>query len=350
MGTAQESRPGRNTPGAADKSETSGMREGAEKGVARRTGDPLPSPLPSWNDTATRRALVGFVETVSRPGDGYVPPEERVAVFDNDGTLWCEKPMPIELGFILERLAAMVGDDPSLRERQPWKAAVEHDEAWLGGAIDKHYAGDDRAVKTLIGGVLQAFAGWPVEKYTAAATAFVGQGRHRKLARSFLQCGYRPMVELLQYLRANGFATYIVSGGNRDFMRTFAQEIYEIPPERVIGSSNELRYQGGEHNSVVYQAAPDVFDDGPAKPVRIWSRIGRRPILACGNSNGDIPMLDFAGGASRAPLRLLVRHDDDKREFDYMTGADTALARAKTQDWKVISMKNDWSCVFDAQQ
>jgi phosphoserine phosphatase len=256
--------------------------------------------------------VIEFVESATRKGDGDIPPEERVAVFDNDGTLWCEKPMPIELGFILQRLAAMADEDPALRLRQPWKAAHDEDYAWLGDVVVKHYAGDDREVKTLLGGVVRAFAGWSVEDYATAADAFMRNGRHPTLGRSFFECGYRPMVELLRYLEAGGFANYIASGGSRDFMRGFAQGIYGIPPERVIGSSNELRYRGNGHGSVVYQAEPDVFDDGPAKPVRIWSRIGRRPILAVGNSNGDLPMLQFAGGPSRPALRLLVLPDDGR--------------------------------------
>ena len=304
-------------------------------------------PLPSWNDGETRKTLMAFVESVTRPGESYVPPEGRIAVFDNDGTLWCEKPMPVELGFMLQRFAEMAQEDPSLRDRQPWKAAYDRDEAWLSGVLTKHYSGDDSDVKVLMGGILRAFADWSVEEYGAAADTFVREKRHPTLGRAFSECGYRPMVELLRYLEANGFETYIASGGNRDFMRGFAQAIYKIPPERVIGSSNELRYQDDRQGgSVLYQAAPDVFDDGPAKPVRIWSRIGRRPILAAGNSNGDIPMLDFAGTAVRRALRLLVLHDDEQREFDYTAGAEAALERAKAHDWTVISVKNDWACVF----
>ena len=155
------------------------------------------------------------------------------------------------------------------------------------------------------------------------------------------------MVELLRYLAANGFTCYIASGGDRDFMRTVTEDIYGIPPERVIGTSSALRYrendQGGD---VVYRAHPDVFDDGPAKPVRIWSRIGRRPLIAVGNSNGDMPMLDYAGGSSRPTLRLLVLHDDEAREFAYVAGAEQALERARSHGWTVVSIKNDWASVF----
>jgi phosphoserine phosphatase len=308
----------------------------------------LDNPLPSWNDAAARQAIVRFVETVtSRDGPGYVPPEERVAVFDNDGTLWCEKPMPIELGFILGRLAAMAEQDPSLRARQPWKAAYSKDYGWLGEVVTKHYHGDDSDLKVLLGGILQAFAGMRVDDYAAAAESFLHRGRHPTLGRGFHQCGYLPMVELLRYLETNGFTCFIASGGDRDFMRPVTQAIYGIPAHRVIGSSNALRYEPDEHGgSIVYLAEPDVFDDGPVKPVRIWSRIGRRPILAAGNSNGDLPMLRFVGGPSRPGLRLLVLHDDPDREFDYVAGAERALEEAKAQGWTVVSIKRDWATVF----
>lgn len=303
--------------------------------------------LPSWRESAALEAITSFVEATTREGGTFVPRESRVAVFDNDGTLWCEKPMPNELAFLLQRLDRMARSEAALRERQPWKAAYEKDYEWLNETIVKHYSGDDSGLKTLAQGVLGAFAGWSVEDYAAAADGFV-KTEHPTLGRSFLRTGYLPMVELLRYLEANGFQTYIASGGSRDFMRRFAQEIYGIPPERVIGSSTELRYRAdadGNGGDIVYQAEPEVFDDGPAKPVRIWSRIGRRPILACGNSNGDVPMLEFAGG--RQTLRLLVLHDDQEREFAYTRGAEVALARAKKEAWSVISMKNDWARVFD---
>ena len=304
--------------------------------------------LVSWNDGATKVAILDFVVRVTKKGSAdFVEPEARVAVFDNDGTLWCEKPMPIELGFILQRLAIMAKQDASLRERQPWKAAFSRDYAWLGTAITKHYHGDDSDVKVLIGGVLKAFAGLTVEAYEAAAETFLHHALHPTLKRRFCDCGYQPMVELLHYLEANGFTTFIVSGGDRDFMRTVTQEIYGIPPERVIGSSNALRYQETEYGgSIVYQAKADIFDDGPTKPVRIWSRIGRRPIFAAGNSNGDLQMLEFAAHPSRPSLRLLVNHDDEKREFAYQAGAEESLKYARERGWTVPSIKEDWETVF----
>jgi phosphoserine phosphatase len=301
------------------------------------------SDLRSWNDTPTTEAIVAFAETADRD----VPPEERIAVFDNDGTLWCEKPMPVELVFILERLAAMADADESLRRKQPWRAAHEKDYAWLGGVIEKHYAGDDSDVKVLMGGILQAFAGQTVDEYVSGAAAFLDGAPHPTLGRRLRDCGYVPMVELLRFLESHGFTCYIASGGNRDFMRAVTGDIYAIPPERVVGSSNGLRYTDDEHGgAVAYLAEPDVFDDGPVKPVRIWSRIGRRPLAAGGNSNGDVPMLRFAGGKNRPALRLLVLHDDPEREFDYVKGAETALDRARDEGWTVVSVKDDWATVF----
>jgi hypothetical protein len=304
--------------------------------------------LASWNDTPTRAAILEFVDRVTTEGGpDYMPRSERVATFDNDGTLWCEKPMPIELGFILVRLAEMAEADGSLRQRQPWKAARERDYGWLGAAITKHYHGDDADVKVLMAGILQAFAGSSVEEYAHAADTFLRGGEHPTLGRTFHACGYLPMIELLRYLEANGFTNYIASGGDRDFMRPVTEEIYGIPTERVIGSSNALRYLDDEHGgTITYAAEPDVFDDGPVKPTRIWSRIGQRPILAGGNSNGDIPMLRYAGGKGRPGLRLLVLHDDAEREFDYTAGAEKSLETAAAHGWTVISIKNDWNAVF----
>ena len=255
--------------------------------------------LTSWNDTPTRKAIVDFVERVTTEGGpDYVPPAERIAVFDNDGTLWCEKPMPIELGFILLRLAEMAEADESLRERQPWKAAREKDYAWLGEVITKHYHGDDTDVKVLMGGIVQAFAGMTRRGLRGRGPRLPATAaRHPTLGRPLPRCGYLPMVELLRYLEANGFTNYIASGGDRDFMRPVTEEIYGIPETGHRQLERALRYLEDEHGGTsVYQAEMDVFDDGPVKPVRIWSRIGRRPILAGGNSNGDIPMLRYAGG------------------------------------------------------
>jgi phosphoserine phosphatase len=305
-------------------------------------------PLPSWNDTPTRHAITQFVEAASSAsGPGSMPLEQRVATFDNDGTLWCEKPMPIQLDFTMRRFAAMAEADASLHDRQPWKAAYEQDLRWLGAAMVKHYRGDDSDLALLIAAVPQAFAGLTVEAYADEVDAFFRAADHPQLGRPYLTCGYQPMIELLRYLEDHGFATYIASGGDRDFMRPVAGGLYGVPPERVIGSSLTLDYRhDGEGGGLLYKPQMEFFDDGPTKPVRIWSRIGRRPTVAVGNSNGDVPMLHFAGGPSGAALRLLLLHDDPDREFDYTAGAENALDQARAHGWTVISIKDDWSTVF----
>ncbi len=300
--------------------------------------------LESWNDGAARRAIVQFVE---RTVSDAVPVEERVAVFDNDGTLWCEKPMPIQLDFILRRLVAMAVATPDLQERQPWKAAFEHDYAWFGQLMAEHYAGDDTNVRTLAGGILAAYDGISVEEFEAQSDAFLRSAKHPTLGRGYLETAYAPMVELLGYLEANGFSNYIASGGGRDFMRPVSQQVYGIPRERVIGSASTFEYTSDDSGgTITHKAEADYLDDGPQKPIRIWSRIGRRPLLAAGNSNGDIPMLAFTHHPDKASLRLLVRHDDAAREFDYTTGAETALEQADTSGWTVVSIRDDWATVF----
>jgi phosphoserine phosphatase len=300
--------------------------------------------LTSWSDGAAKRAVVEFVE---RTVADAVPVEERIAVFDNDGTLWCEKPMPIQADFILRRLYEMAEADPKLRDRQPWKAAHERDYAWLGKVLDDHYAGDDTNVRTLLGGVLAAYQGISVDDFEAKADAFLRSAQHPTLGRGYLECAYAPMVELLAYLEANGFSNYIASGGGRDFMRPISQDVYGVPRERVIGSATALEYTSDERGgTITHKAEADYLDDGPQKPIRIWSRTGRRPLLAAGNSNGDIAMLDFAQHPDKPSLRLLVLHDDAEREFDYTRGAEQALDKARTDNWTVVSVKNDWASVF----
>ncbi len=316
--------------------------------IARVGEQLMPEPLPSWHDGAARDAVVDFVrETCGEGSREPVPVAERVAVFDNDGTLWCEKPMPIQLDFILRRFAAMAQGDPALRERQPWKAAHERDHSWFGTVLAEHYAGDDTNVRTLAAGVLAAFADISVEDFAAQAESFLRGTHHPTLGRGYLECAYAPMVELLGYLRANGFTNYIASGGGRDFMRPISAEVYGVPPESVIGSSTALAYTPGENGgAITRQAAADYLDDGPEKPVHIWTRTGRRPVLGAGNSNGDIEMLDYAQHPDKPSLRLLLVHDDAEREFDYVSGAERALERAGEQGWTLVSVKDDWRAVF----
>ena len=300
--------------------------------------------LTSWKPGAAKQAVVEFVQRTVSEG---VPVEERVAVFDNDGTLWCEKPMPIQADFILRRLYEMANADSALRERQPWKAAYERDYGWFATVLAEHYAGNDTNVGTLLAGILDAFAGITIEEFEAESDAFLRTAQHPTLGRGYLQCAYVPMIELLGYLEAHGFTNYIASGGGRDFMRPISQEVYGIPRERVIGSASTFEYSSSDRGgTITHKAEADFLDDFEQKPIRIWSRIGRRPLLAAGNSNGDIPMLEFSQHNDRPYLDLLVLHDDANREFDYTTGAEQALQRAADEGWKVISIENDWAIVF----
>jgi phosphoglycolate phosphatase-like HAD superfamily hydrolase len=295
--------------------------------------------LDSWNDGPTKSAIVEFVDRVARD----VPPEQRVAVFDNDGTLWCEKPAYIQLDFLIRRLAEQAALDPSLASRQPYQAATEGDLSWFGDAVTRHYNGDDSAVKVLAAGILSAYAGLTVEEHAQRVAAFFAAATHPTLGRPYTQCGYAPMVELLHYLERDGFTSYIASGGGRDFMRPVTAQMYGIPPERVIGSSVGLDFVDGHLRTT---ATPEFLDDGPVKPVRIWDRIGRRPLLAVGNSNGDLQMLQHTAAGPGPSMCLLVLHDDAQREFDYVAGAEHAIDEAKSQEWPIISMRTDWATIF----
>ncbi|WP_448256538.1 HAD family hydrolase [Microbacterium aurum] len=303
--------------------------------------------LPSWRDGSARAAIIDFIGAVTdAAGPDFVPAAARVAVFDNDGTLWTEKPMPTQLHYLLQQWKAQAAADPALAARQPYRAALTGDVAWLGAAVDKHYAGDDSDLRELIAAVAASSAGASVGEYEASVAAFYREARHLTLDSAYAQTVYQPMVELIRLLDAADFRTYIVSGGERDFMRPMTEEYYGIPTQRVIGTGMGLAYDE-ETNDVRYTAALDFFNDGPEKPVRIWNRVGRRPILAGGNSNGDIPMLRFAQGGARS-LALLVHHDDDTGRGDapYDKGAERALAVAPDEGFTVVSVRDDWARVF----
>ena len=304
--------------------------------------------LSSWNDGPTKSAITDFVVRVTEEGGpDYVEPAARVAVFDNDGTLWTEKPLLIQLDFTIRRFRELAENDRVLRTQQPYQDAYEGDLDWMGAAMVKHYRGDDSDLKLLMLAVPRAFESLTVGDYDQRVKEFFDQADNPGLKRPYRECGYLPMIELLRYLEANGFATYIASGGDRDFMRPVAEDMYGIPPERIIGSALGITYSSeGGQSALMYKGAMDFFDDGPEKPIRIWSRIGRRPILAFGNSNGDVPMLAYSGTESVPGLRLLLLHDDAGREFDYVAGAEQALDIAARQNWTVVSMKNDWNTVF----
>ncbi|UQY87797.1 haloacid dehalogenase-like hydrolase [Stenotrophomonas rhizophila] len=304
--------------------------------------------LKSWNAGATRQAIIAFVARVTlEDGPDYVPPAARIAVFDNDGCLWCEKPTPIQAGFLLRRIAEQAEADPALRDRQPWKAVHEKDQAWLGDVITKHYEGDDTTLKEMAAGLLSAYAEDDVESFASKADQFLRSEENPVLKRPYLKTAYAPMRELLQYLEANQFTNYIVSGGGRDFMRPITHELYGVPPERVVGTTVALQYREEDGiGKLVHTSKLEVFDDGPNKVVRIWSRIGARPIFAAGNSNGDIQMLQFATQGKGASLALLVTHDDDERDIAYTSGAQKSVALAKERGWPLVSVREDWAKVF----
>ena len=305
--------------------------------------------LPSWKDGPTRAAIVDFVQRVTRDGSpDHLPPEARIAVFDNDGTLWCEQPFPIQTGFLFGKIAEQVKADPSLGAKQPWKAVVENDHAWLGNAITKHYRGDDSDLKVMAAGLLSAYAGERVEDFAAKAEDFLRTSDNPVLKRPNLKTAYAPMRELLHYLADHGFTNYIVSGGGRDFMRPVTRELYGVPPERVVGTTVELEYREDADGRPGLYHTPklEVFDDGPAKVARIWSRIGARPVFAAGNANGDLQMLKATTWDAPASLALVVDHDDGEREPAYTAGAEKLLQAAKDNGWAIASVKNDWTKVF----
>lgn len=304
--------------------------------------------LPSWRETPIKQAILDFVAVVTdESGPGYVPPAERIAVFDNDGTLWCEKPMYIQMDYILRQMVARAASEPELRIKQPWQAAWEQDYDWFGEAITNHYRGDDSALRVLLAGLLSLSEGRDVEAVEASARTFVFNERHPTLGLAYRDCVYQPMIELLRYLETNNFINYIVSGGGRDFMRGFAQDLYSVPRERIVGSTVAYHYVTDESGGAIVQRADlDVVNDGPDKAVQIWNVTGRRPILAAGNSNGDLEMLAFTGSPALPGLRLLVLHDDAQREFDYVAGAEKALEAAQTFGWSIVSMQRDWDTIF----
>jgi phosphoserine phosphatase len=307
--------------------------------------DVAEQPLRSWREGATRDAVLEFVAAVTE-GPEAVPPEQRVAVFDNDGTLWSEKPMPTQLHFIVDQWRAALREDPGLAEQQPYRAVATGDLAWIGGAVDHHYAGDDTDLRTMLAAILATTSGMSVEEYESAVAEFYAEAQHPTLNRPYASTIYLPMLELLRLLDDAGFTSYIVSGGDRDFMRPMTMESYGIPPERVIGSAVGLEYDDAARE-VRYGASLSFFDDGLEKPVRIWTRVGRRPLLAAGNSNGDGPMLRFVQGHPRS-LSLLVHHDDDTGRGDqpYDRGAEVVLGESREHGFQVVSVKHDWATVF----
>ncbi|WP_246799167.1 HAD family hydrolase [Rhizobium leguminosarum] len=301
-------------------------------------------PLPSWNDTASKVAIVSFVEKVTGQGSpDFVPETERIAVFDNDGTLWVEHPMYVQLAFALDRVKTLAPQHPEWKETQPFKAVLDGDMKSLAASGEKG----------LVELIMTTHAGMTSSDFQKIVTDWLASARDPKFKRPYTELVYQPMVELLAYLRANGFKTFIVSGGGIEFMRPWAEKVYGVPPEQVIGSSIKTEFRMQDDTPTLYRL-PEVnfIDDKAGKPVGINQHIGRRPIAAFGNSDGDLEMLQWTTMAG-APARLgvLIHHTDAEREYAYDRDTefgrlDKALDAAAITGWTVVDMKADWKQVF----
>ena len=301
-----------------------------------------PDPLPSWNKGKSRAAITAFVAAVTEPGGSdFVPSAERVAVFDNDGTLWGEQPLYYQLVFALDRVKALAPEHPEWKEQEPFASVLRGD---LSAAL----AGGEHAILEL---VVATHSGMTTEEFDALAQDWVAEARHPKTGRLYTEMVYQPMLELLDYLRANEFRTYIVSGGGVAFLRAWAESVYRIPPEQVVGSRIQLAFEMRDGDPVVVRGAKVGFvDDKAGKPVGIQQQIGRRPILAFGNSDGDLQMLQWTAAGSGRRLAGLVWHTDAEREWAYdressIGRLDAALDEAGEKGWTVVDMAKDWKQV-----
>jgi phosphoglycolate phosphatase-like HAD superfamily hydrolase len=300
--------------------------------------------LASWNDGPAKKSITDFVERVTNEGSpDFVPPEERIATFDNDGTLWCEQPMYFQLLFALDRVKALAPQHPEWKTKEPFASLLK-------GDVKAALAGGERAMLEII---VVTHAGMTTAEFEQIVKEWIATAKHPKFKRAYTECVYQPMIELLAYLRANGFKTFIVSGGGIEFMRPWTEKVYGIPPEQVVGSSIKTKYEWRDGKPVLMRLPEMNFiDDKTGKPVGINSHIGRRPIAAFGNSDGDQQMLEWTQAGGGARLMMLVHHDDAVREFAYGaeskigTFSDTLMAEAKKDAWTVISMKNDWKVIF----
>ena len=302
--------------------------------------------LESWNEGAAKSAIIDFVTQVTTANSPtFVPLAERIATFDNDGTLWLEKPLYIQLQHGLRAIGKAAAEKPELRDRQPFKAVYENDLAWLGKAAADYAKGDPSGVLTLVAGLAEVLQGITVEAFEADVLDFLSNAQDAHFKQPYKQLTYKPMVELVHYLQANDFQVYITSGGGRDFMRAICEEVYGVPRAMTIGSSVTFKYSEDDQGAVQVLRTKEIeqpIDDGPGKPLHIHRAIGRKPIVAAGNSDGDIHMLKYAG----LGLRLLVHHDDAEREYAYDGGSEKALQLAAQDGWLVVSKKHDWKIVI----
>ena len=299
-------------------------------------------PLPSWNDNNVKRSILDFVTRVSTEGGAdFVPPVERIAVFDNDGTLWCEQPTFFQALFAFDRIRQLAPQHPEWKTREPFASVLRGDEksALAGG------------MHAIVEMAMASHAGTTTEEFAAIVTDWIATARHPKTGKLYTEMVYQPMLELLAYLCANGFKTFIVSAGGIEFMRVFSERVYGVPPEQVIGTSIRTKFELRNGEPVLVRL-PEInfIDDGEGKPVGIQMHIGRRPLAAFGNADGDLQMLQWTAGGPGRRLMLLVDHTDAEREFVYrvspMGRLELALDEAHQRGWTVVSMKNDWKSIF----
>ena len=302
--------------------------------------------LPSWRSGKARDAIQAFVEAVTQQdGADYVPPPERIAVFDNDGTLWCEQPVQVQVAFAQARIKQLADTDPTLKDRQPYKAFLEHDLATI------HSLGKEGIFEV----AFAAHAGVTIEAFDKLSKAWLAESRHPKFGRRYTELIYQPQLELLNYLRANGFKTFIVSGGGADFIRAFGEQTYGVPPEQVVGSTVKTELQEADGRLELMKLAElQSFDDREVKVQNIGLHIGRRPILAFGNSDGDLAMMRYTLSGPGRRLALLVHHDDNEREVAYdrdfrLSPLVEALDKAEAYGITVVSVAKDWAEVFPPQ-
>jgi hypothetical protein len=301
-------------------------------------------PLPAWNGGAAKKSITDFVAKVTTAGSpDFVPVPERIATFDNDGTLWCEQPLYVQLFFAIDRVKALAPQHPEWKTKEPFASLLK-------GNVKAALAGGEHGILEI---VMATHAGMTTDEFNQTVKNWIATAKNPKTGKLFTKMVYQPMLELLAYLRANGFKTFIVSGGGIEFMRPWTESIYGVPPEQVVGSSGKLKYEMRDGQPVLVKLpAIDFIDDKDGKPIGIQEHIGRRPIAAFGNSDGDRQMLEWTGAGSGARLMMLVHHDDAKREFDYGakspigTFSDALMAEAKEKNWNVISMKDDWNKIF----
>jgi phosphoserine phosphatase len=301
------------------------------------------APLPSWNDTSPKQAIIAFVEKVTtQDSPDFVPATERIAVFDNDGTLWAEQPMYFQLFFAIDRIKALAPQHPEWKDEEPFAALLK-------GDVKAALAGGEHALARI---VMATHAGLTTEEFEKIVTDWITTAKHPKTGKLYTEMVYLPMLELLAYLRANGFKTFIVSGGGIEFMRPWTEKVYGIPPEQVVGSSGGLKYELRDGKPVLVKLPEIVLnDDKDGKPIGIQRHIGRRPIAAFGNSDGDFQMLEWTTSGKGARLGMMIHHTDADREFAYdreshIGKLDKGLDEAAAKGWTVVSMKDDWKTIF----